>query len=61
MIDQGLKAWQVIRLSVLKYMDDNILHEKLCMDSLVVDENRMKVDENRMKRAMATRSSNLFK
>ena len=35
-------------------MDDNIIHEKLCLDGLVID-------ENGRKRGMATRSQNLFR
>ena len=50
----GFRAWESTLLSVLKYVDDNILHEKLCMDGLVIDENGEKC-------ARATRSQNLFK
>ena len=50
----GFKAWQATLLSVLKYVDDNIIHEKICMDGLVIDE------EGR-KRARAIRTSNLFR
>ena len=50
----GFKAWESVLLSVLKYVDDNILHEKLCMDGLVID-------QNGEKRARATRSQNLFR
>ena len=50
----GFKAWKGLLLSVLKYVDDNIIHEKLCMDGLVID-------ENGEKRARATRSQNLFR
>ena len=50
----GFKAWEGVLLSVLKYVDDNILHEKLCMDGLVID-------QNGEKRARATRSQNLFR
>ena len=50
----GFKAWQVLPITVLKYIDDNILHEKLCMDGYVID-------ENGMKRAKAIRSGNLFR
>ena len=39
---------------MLKYVDDNILHEKLCLDGLVID-------ENGRKRARAVRSQNLFR
>ena len=50
----GFKAWESVLLSVLKYVDDNIIHEKLCMDGLVID-------ENGEKNARATRSQNLFR
>ena len=50
----GFKAWESLLLSVLKYVDDNIIHEKLCMDSYVID-------HNGEKRARATRSQNLFR
>ena len=49
----GFKAWEKFLLSVFKYVDDNIIHEKLCMDGYVID-------ENGEKRARATRSQNLF-
>ena len=38
----GFKAWESIALSFLKYIDDNILHEKLCMDGLVIDKHGRK-------------------
>ena len=41
-------------LTVLKYVDDNIIHEKISMDGLVIDENGEKM-------ARATRSHNLFR
>ena len=50
----GFKAWESVLLSVLKYVDDNIIHEKLCMDGLVID-------ENGEKNSRATRSQNLFR
>ena len=50
----GFKAWEKIAISVLKYIDDNILHEKICMDGLVID-------ELGRKRARAIRTQNLFK
>ena len=50
----GFKAWESELLSVLKYIDDNILHEKLCFDGLVID-------KNGQKRARAVRSQNLFR
>ena len=50
----GFKAWEDVLLSVLKYVDDNIIHEKLFMDGLVID-------ENGEKRGRATRSQNLFR
>ena len=48
------KAWEKEPLSVLKYIDDNILHEKLCFDDLVID-------ENGLKQARAVRSQNIFR
>ena len=50
----GFRAWQAFKISVLKYIDDNILHEKICMDSLVIDEHGRKV-------ARALRTQNLFR
>ena len=50
----GFKAWEGLLLSVLKYVDDNIIHEKICMDGLVID-------ENGEKKVRATRSQNLFR
>ena len=50
---RGFKAWEDFLLSVLKYVDDNIIHEKISMDGLVIE-------ENGEKRARATRSQNLF-
>ena len=50
----GFKAWESLVLAVLKYVDDNIIHEKLCMDGLVID-------ENGEKRARAIRTQNLFR
>ena len=50
----GFSPWERTLLSVLKYVDDNILFEKICMDALVID-------ENGRKRARAVRSQNLFR
>ena len=50
----GFKAWQALKLSVLKYVDDNIIFEKLCMDGRVIDEEGMKI-------ARALRTQNLFR
>ena len=50
----GFKAWETFLLTVLKYVDDNIIHEKLFMDGLVID-------ANGEKRAQAIRSQNLFR
>ena len=50
----GFRAWESFLLSVLKYVDDNIIHEKFCMDGLIID-------ENGQKNARATRSQNLFR
>ena len=50
----GFKAWEKFLLSVLKYVDDNIIHEKISMDRLVID-------ENGEKRVRAVRSQNLFR
>lgn len=50
----GFKAWVDSLLEVLKYVDDNIIHEKICLDNLVIDENGKKVGH-------AARSQNLFR
>ena len=50
----GFRAWEPLLLSVLKYVDDNVIHEKLCMDGLIID-------ENGQKRARAVRTQNLFR
>ena len=50
----GLKTWKSLFLSVLKYVDDNILHEKLFMDGAVTD-------EDGKKKVRAVRSQNLFR
>ena len=50
----GFRAWEDLLLSVLKYVDDNVIHEKLFMDGAVID-------ENGEKRCVATRSQNLFR
>ena len=50
----GFKAWEKFLLSVLKYVDDNIIHKKISMDRLVID-------ENGEKRARAVRSQNQFR
>ena len=50
----GFRAWESLLLSVLKYVDDNIIHEKISMDRLVID-------KNGEKRVRAVRSQNLFK
>ena len=50
----GFKAWESFLLSVLKYVDDNIIHEKLFMDGAVID-------EHGRKRVRAVRSGNLFR
>ena len=50
----GFKAWEHFLLSVLKYIDDNNIHEKISMDGLVID-------KNGKKRARANRSQNLFR
>ena len=49
----GFRAWEVLKLHVLKYIDDNILFEKLWMDGLLID-------LEGKKRARATRTQNLF-
>ena len=49
----GFKAWEHFPISVLKYVDDNVLFEKICMDGLVID-------KNGRKRARAIRTQNLF-
>ena len=50
----GFKAWESVLLTVLKYVDDNVIHEKLFMDGHVID-------QDGKKRAQAVRSSNLFR
>ena len=50
----GFRAWEGFLLSVLKYVDDNIIHEKMFMDGLVID-------ENGEKKGRAVRSQNLFR
>ena len=50
----GFKAWERVLLSILEYVDDNIIHENLCMDGLVIY-------ANGEKNARATRSQNLFR
>ena len=50
----GFKAWIDSLLEVFKYVDDNIIHEKLCLDNLVIDEEGRKVGH-------AARSQNLFR
>ena len=50
----GFKAWEELLLSVLKYVDDNVIHEKLFMDGTVID-------ANGEKRCRAVRSQNLFR
>lgn len=50
----SFKAWWEILIAVLKYLDDNVIHEKLCFNGLVIDENRQKI-------ARATRLQNLFR
>ena len=49
----GFRAWESLLLGVLKYVDDNILHEKLFFDGAVIG-------ENGEKRVRAARSQNLF-
>ena len=49
----GFKAWVDSLLEVLKYVDDNIIQEKICLDGLVIDEDGKKVGH-------AVRSQNLF-
>ena len=50
----GFKQWEPRPLIVLKYVDDNVLVEKLCFDGLVIDMDGKKV-------AQAIRSQNLFR
>ena len=38
----GFRAWLKTLLEVLKYVDDNVILEKLCLDNLVIDENGRK-------------------
>ena len=50
----GFKAWADSPLIVLKYVDDNIIHEKYCFDIHVIDEAGKKA-------VRAVRSQNLFR
>ena len=50
----GFKAWLDLPLEVFKYVDDNLILEKLCLDGLVIDENGCKVGH-------AARTQNLFR
>ena len=50
----GFKPWIQELLHVLKYVDDNIIHEKFCFDGLIIDENGNKV-------ARPFRTENLFR
>ena len=49
----GFRAWADSLLEVLKYVDDNVIIEKLCLDNLVIDAKGKKVGH-------AARSQNLF-
>ena len=50
----GFRAWLDLPLEVIKYVDDNLILEKLCLDGLVIDEEGRKV-------AQAVRTQNLFR
>lgn len=50
----GFKAWEALLLTVLKYVDDNLLVEKYCFDGHVIDEEGRKM-------ARAIRTQNLFR
>ena len=50
----GFRAWLDLPLEVIKYVDDNLILEKLCLDGLVIDEEGKKV-------AHAVRTQNLFR
>ena len=50
----GFKAWADKLLEVLKYVDDNVIIEKLCLDNLVIDQDGRKVGH-------AARTQNLFR
>ena len=50
----GFKSWERFLLPVRKYVDNNIIHEKLFKNGLVID-------ENGEKKGRATRSQNLFR
>ena len=49
----GFRAWVDSLLEVLKYVDDNIIIEKICLDNLVIDADGRKVGH-------AARTQNLF-
>ena len=50
----GFRAWADKLLEVLKYVDDNVIIEKLCLDNLIIDEDGRKVGH-------AARTQNLFR
>ena len=50
----GFQAWVDSLLEVLKYVDDNIIHEKNCLHKLVIDEDGKKVGH-------VAQSQNLFR
>ena len=50
----GFRAWLGVPLEVIKYVDDNLILEKLCLDGLVIDEEGKKI-------AQAVRTQNLFR
>ena len=50
----GFRAWVDSLLEVLKYVDDNIIIEKICLDNLVIDADGRKVGH-------AARTQNLFR
>ena len=50
----GFKAWFDLPLEVIKYVDDNLTIEKICLDCLVIDEDGRKF-------AHSCRTQNLFR
>ena len=50
----GFKAWEDLLLEVLNVLDDNVIHEKVCFDGLVINEDGVKL-------LQATRTQNLFR
>ena len=50
----GFRAWLEVPLEVIKYVDDNLILEKLCLDGRAIDADGKKI-------AQAVRTQNLFR